>query len=508
MESLKALLTRDHCPASSNAGPRPTVSWRDWGLLTAVLVVLAVLNALIYLGSLERLGFPLDDAWIHQTYARNLGLSGIMAYNRGQLSSGSTAPLWAGLLALGYLLGVPHLWWAYVWGTVFSIASALSAAYLSVRYFGYKASFWWVGIVSFLEWHLAWAALSGMEVTFFTFLTLLYLWLLDRDSPAYLLGIVAGIIALARPEGFLLVAIYGIRWLSVWRRDRRQALGVVLLFGAPFLVLVSPLVVFDWLVGNSPFAQTVYAKYMVYGTSWTPIKGLRYVLGVIQYFVWGPLLLLAPFSVVTIYRVWRTRDRRLHYPLAWIACLIALYSLALPYIYHNGRYIMPLIPIILILGVEGLRWTMASVRGWRIFWVTYQAAVVAMVVALWINGASTFALEATLLHENHLTIARWIDENTPPDAVIATHDVGLLGYHSGRKLVDLAGLITPEAIPILHDQRALAQLCRNKGVSYVVVFTGYHPVLLQELNARLVLSPDADRLRGLGFEPFEVHEVQ
>jgi hypothetical protein len=44
-------------------------------------------------------GFPLDDAWIHAVYARELALSGVLAYNPGVPATGDTAPLWPLLLA-------------------------------------------------------------------------------------------------------------------------------------------------------------------------------------------------------------------------------------------------------------------------------------------------------------------------------------------------------------------------------------------------------------------------
>ena len=55
-------------------------------------------------------GFPLDDAWIHQTYARSLALTGRLEFTPGQASAGSTAPLWTLLLAVGYLLRLPYNW--------------------------------------------------------------------------------------------------------------------------------------------------------------------------------------------------------------------------------------------------------------------------------------------------------------------------------------------------------------------------------------------------------------
>ena len=80
---------------------------KKWGYLLALLIVLEVLNAAVYLSAANQPGFPLDDAWIHQTYARNLGLHGIMAFSPGEPSTGSTSPAWTVLLAAGYLLQVP-----------------------------------------------------------------------------------------------------------------------------------------------------------------------------------------------------------------------------------------------------------------------------------------------------------------------------------------------------------------------------------------------------------------
>ena len=105
-------------------------------LLVVLLITLGMLTALVYLGLPDEPGFPLDDAWIHQVYARNLGTRGEMAFAVGQPSTGSTSPTWTALLSLGYLLNIPPTGWAYLWGTIFAIAAAALAAVLSYRYFG------------------------------------------------------------------------------------------------------------------------------------------------------------------------------------------------------------------------------------------------------------------------------------------------------------------------------------------------------------------------------------
>ncbi len=93
------------------------------------------------------------------------------------------------------------------------------------------------------------------------------------------------------------------------------------------------------------------------------------------------------------------------------------------------------------------------------------------------------------------------------DVVIATHDIGIIGYFTQRRVIDLAGLVTPEVIPIMNDQAKLADFVRQQQVSYVIVFTGYYRDFLKDLNAQRVYSPNPNDIKALGLEPFEVFRV-
>ena len=44
---------------------------------------------------------------------------------------------------------------------------------------------------------------------------------------------------------------------------------------------------------------------------------------------------------------------------------------------------------------------------------------------------------------------KWFGKNTPRGSVIATPDIGAIGYFSARRVVDLAGLVTPAMVPLL-----------------------------------------------------------
>ena len=168
---------------------------------------------------------------------------------------------------------------------------------------------------------------------------------------------------------------------------------------------------------------------------------------------------------------------------------------------------MPLIPIVAIFGIEGLTNLFLKYqlnrRLQNIIWILISA----IVIVLWIDGASTFAIQVKLLNTNHADVAHWVDKHTPKDAVIATHDIGLVGYITQRQLIDLAGLVTPEVIPIMNDQVKLAEFVRAKHVTYVIVFTGYYRDFLKELDAQLIYSPEPADMQSLGLEPFEVFQI-
>jgi len=480
---------------------------KKWSTLLAVLIALEAVNAALYLQTAGQLGFPLDDAWIHQTYARNLGLHGLMAFSPGVASTGSTSAGWTAILAAGYFLHLPFFFWAYLCGCIFAVAAAFAAAQLSYSFFGNFRNAAIVAVLCILEWHLAWSAVSGMEISLFIFLSLLFLLLLRRNSPPYIMGIVAGLAFLVRPEALILIAIYGVKILIENRRNFRRLFAITMIFAVVLLLIVSPWMIFNLTYSGHPFPSTISSKFIQYGYPFSIWKSLKYIWSVFLYFLNGPLMLLIPGAGFAIYAA-LGQKRTAPYPaLLWSLILILVYAVALPAIYHHGRYLMPLIPILTLLGVDGLTSVFEKYQlKQRLRSILWLAAGV-MVIALWINGASTFALQVRLLNENHADVAHWVDEHAPEDAVIATHDIGLIGYITQRQLIDLAGLVTPEVIPIMNDQVKLADFVRERHVTYVIVFTGYYTELLKQLDAQRVYSPEPEEMQALGLEPFEVFQI-
>ena len=178
---------------------------------------------LLWSATLHHLGFPLDDAWIHQTYARNLGELGEWAFVPGQPSAGSTSPLWSAWLGLGYWLGlrlginlVPYFW-TYITGWLLLAGVGLAGArfmegLLPERPWAARLAM----ILLIFEWHLVWAAGSGMETLLSAFIVLWVLGTLARRERNWLkMGLIAGLSVWVRPDGLTLLgpAVLGL-WFS------------------------------------------------------------------------------------------------------------------------------------------------------------------------------------------------------------------------------------------------------------------------------------------------------
>ena len=117
------------------------------------------------------LGWPLDDSWIHLQFARNLAAGGGLAYNSGELVTGSTAPLWTALLALlAYLPGSP-LAWAQLAGALLYVAS-IDATWRLARELDLSPGLAALaaGLTVGTGW-MVWSALSGMEIPLFVLLS-------------------------------------------------------------------------------------------------------------------------------------------------------------------------------------------------------------------------------------------------------------------------------------------------------------------------------------------------
>ena len=96
------------------------------------------------------------------------------------------------------------------------------------------------------------------------------------------------------------------------------------------------------------------------------------------------------------------------------------------------------------------------------------------------DNKSNYATECRYISDRQVAAANWIKNNTKEDDIIATHDVGAIGFYSGRKIVDVAGLITPELITKLNDTNynvTMTNFMKEKNVSYLAFLREWYRVV-------------------------------
>jgi hypothetical protein len=487
-------------------GRRPRQLARKATLLIAC-TALSVGGFLLISARTFGLGLPLDDAWIHQTYARNLVQFGEWAFLSGQPSSGSTAPLWTAMLAVGRWLHIDPIVWSYFLGGLFLMASAwICGKWLNLR--SGVSLRWWFFAASLLvlEWHLVWTSVSGMETTALILLFLLVLtWLDSQNWNSLGMGMLIGLGVWLRPDALSLlvpVAWHVAFQNSNQRRRILHRMGFVLI-GA--LLLIGPYMAFNYALSDELWPTTFYAKqaeYAVYreipffNRLWAqltpPLAGLSAL------FV--PGLVLATIGQARHGSWWRMA------PLLWVLSYVGAYAIRLPVNYQHGRYAIPIIPVVLVLGMEGMKgWVESDARSVfrRLSSRAWLIALPVLAVIFWWLGARAYAQDVAIIETEMIAASRWISSHTEADALIAAHDIGALGYFGGRALVDMAGLVSPEVIPILRDEDALERFLDAREADYLMTFPGWYPELVEQ--AELIYTTDAPHSIEAGGENMAVY---
>jgi len=399
-------------------------------------------------------GYLTDDTFIHLQYARHLAAGQGFVFNTGEPVYGCTSPLWVALLALGMALGIDGVAWSKVLGGLATLAAVVLFFQLLRRTVATPA----VRIAGTIAWAShAWMArwsLSGMETPLAVALTLAGFVAFTSgpywgSRPART-SVLWALAALTRPELVLLLLLWGV--LLLGETEDRHSLRRLVAGAAPAVLIYGGWLLYARASFGTFWPQTLVAKAAGSTTlafhvdnAWRQVRLVGSTDGLL-----AAVLVAGAWAAASV----RTRPGRsaaLRWlPWAWVMTLPALYlARGVPVL---SRYLLVLLPVL-----AWLAWCTVD-RGWGQAWprraAWFAAALAALVVgqnlyvyrsrALPQVTSFTQALEQGLIHWG-----RWFRDHTPPGAQIAAPDIGALGYYSQRRVLDLAGLVTPRMIPYL-----------------------------------------------------------
>jgi hypothetical protein len=122
----------------------------------------------------------------------------------------------------------------------------------------------------------------------------------------------------------------------------------------------------------------------------------------------------------------------------------------------------------------------------------YLILLIFTLAALWQlpKWANMLATNTKEVQDIDVALGQWLAENTPPDALIAADDIGAIGFLSGRRIVDMNGLISPEMWTAVRQpvglprDRELTRLLSQSQPDFMAAFPLWH----WELTANTAVS--------------------
>lgn len=363
-----------------------------------------------------------DDFYIHLQYVRNLLADGEWSFTPGTPSYGTTSPLWILVVSLPGLLGVP----LPLAAKGLSIGFAVGCVFLLMRartLFRHPAIHA-AAVLTLLADH--WFRLaSGVS-------------LLKQPRPTGLhmaaYGALSGLLILSRPEFFVLPAIllFAPRAPSVsaWLKGYAVLLFVLALVVVPWLWYA--LVHFGSIEPNT-IALKIASSAKAPLTFVNILKALAR-----QAFFFGTmyapgLLAMAASAIVLLRSRWTIRPAL---PLAVWGLIFFLPAMYVVIQARGGegisyRYAAPVLPLLVLAVTASVVWSLGAG------------------VALSITHTPSLKISRAYLNDALVSYGLWLNQNTPPTAIIGCYDVGAIAYYSRRPILDLVGLNSPEVIPLI-----------------------------------------------------------
>jgi tetratricopeptide (TPR) repeat protein len=305
---------------------------------------------------------------------------------------------------------------------------------------------------------------SGMETSMFIFFIAAGLLAYQKNN-MILLGIFLGLAVWCRPDGLVLWAAVTCDYLileyrfgkkigkNIIRTDNEMPKKIITAFSVALIFLASYFL-FNYLLSGSILPNTYSAKLEYYHGN---DRATFLEDEVIKYFTqsefslfWFPFLI----GVIGILRsMFKKEKNNLLVFLLFILGLISVYYIKLPFAHRFGRYLMPVIPFYIIIAVSGIKifFDFISVKfksaGMPSFlFIIYLIAACGVLINGNIKEAEEYTFFCKYHNDRHVAAGKWLKANTNENAVIATHDIGAAAFYSERKIIDMAGLITPELI--------------------------------------------------------------
>jgi hypothetical protein len=468
------------------AAPSPRDRRLSWALATAVggALFLAFLTAGGRATSASE--FPLDDAWIHQVYARGLLHDGRPTYG-GISEAGFSSLAW--LLALLPTAGVARILHASpvllakLTSLAFAIAGAVALGDVARAIAGTRRAALTTIAIALLSAGGAFAAASAMEVTLASAAMAFGVRALldDRPRAPWRAGAWLALAVLTRLEAIPFVAVIALApRVRTDGHDRSERLSDAARLVAPTLLAIAAWAALDLALVDDPLPNTFHVK--------AGVPRVPAALGYILRQVLGregasAMLLAAALIALGVARAPRRDAIDPRVRTLWVACaaaVVAMLGVALsrpiaPAVrFFGARYFLPFLPLfapLVALGLEALTERRPAWLGPLVLAALLGARAPAL-----IESRESYGLHCAEIATLHTAPALHL-RTLPADAIVGVEGAGAARWFGERRIVDLLGLNDHRIAHLAYDGRLAACAAAVQRPTYLLVPDDWLPAL-------------------------------
>ncbi len=415
---------------------------------------------------------PLDDAFIHFQYARNLASGHFFTYAPGDsFTAGATSLLWPMALAVAHLFGFHDLsiiWVAWILGFLAHAALIVETYRLSSQLTG-RAVAVGAAAMSAVFGGFIWFAASGME-------TIPLAWILVRTArvasdwceatpqarTARLrneLAVLGFAAPLVRPEGALasvMAAIALARFAQSNARTRTRLIALVPVAGVAIIPLIN------LIMTGSSSSNTATVKwlplnpyYASLGALWVPVRDNISLMfsTLLNGEQWSAIFVpkaATPWAIAALVAIpvlgWRSSK-------GWRAAFALLLALGMfipctymSFLWNRLRYLWPFATGWFVAFACLARLVAELAANVQRRWIAIGpvlSGVVAGMLAHFISWSiDDVAQSASAIDRQQVALGRWAHDNLASNAIVGVNDTGAIAYLSELHTFDVVGLTT------------------------------------------------------------------
>ena len=429
-----------------------------------------------------------DDSYITLKFAANFFKYKAITYDGTLHLTGATSPLHIVLVALvGLFFKLETA--SLLVGIIFFIFSSLIVYLWTLKIYNDRGIALLAGVLMSTSGWLIFDSLNGLETTTFIFFSLLtfYLFYVYEYKIYYVIPLFLSI--LTRPEGWFIACA-----LFIWQviqyvnhKDKRTLRCLATSLGV-FILLIVPYFILALHSTGSLLPGTAFSKGIFFDEAYLPLTNkIVYFKHCLSLF-YKTFLYPAPLFILLFILFAR---KVIFIPYLWFygSIFYVFYFLLFPVAikHYWCRYQHIFIPLIII-AISGGAVELLKMCKRKTLAISMAVLVASSLIynqsISFMKVEKIYSGEIESTKKTMMDLAIWLKDNTPEDSLLAIHDIGVVGYFSDRKIIDLVGLTNPEVSRYYWDENTKKPLSikERKVIDYLKEKKPDYLVMIPEWN--------------------------